>query len=477
MIFETKSLRKREKMRKKQSESELFDEHYRMLEFAMDRKNPLAAELKAIDKLLDEMPEVLDLVHADINRSDAKKGRSAVASAEQILRSAILMQLRSLHYRQLAEEIDANMLYRKFTRFYMKKIPHFTRLNGLIKMICPETWEQINAVLLNLSIKKKVENAKAIRIDTTVAGTDIAYPIDARLLNDSVRVMNRLLVRLKESAPSLDFPCHDHTRRSKKRAYQIAMGKGKNIEERRRTLYKDLLKVQRTVQGYAETALLASQSDLAMFNCPEITALIVELKEIVRLARRVYVQAYRRVIKGEAVPANEKLVSIFETHTDIICRGKKGGAAEFGHKIQFATGRSGLVTWYDVLDGNPGDNEGLLDAVDHHIETFGYAPGQVTADRRYYSRDNEEKARLRGVERVALPKPGYLNEARRRLQKTPWFKRLMRWRNGIEGCLSTLLRGGMKRCLWKGWRSFKSFIGLNVLAYNLRLLACHLCPG
>ena len=473
-------------MRKKQSESELFDEHYRMLEFAMDRKNPLAAELKAIDKLLDEIPEILELVHADINRSDTKTGRSAVASAEQILRSAILMQLRSLHYRQLADEIDAQRLYRKFTRFYMKKIPHFTRLNGLIKMISPETWEQINAALLNLSIKKKVENAKAIRIDTTVAGTDIAYPIDARLLSDSVRVMNRLLVRLKEIAPSLDFPCHDRTRRAKKRAYQIAMGKGKNIEERRRTLYKDLLKVQRTVQGYAETALLSAQSDLAMFNCPEVTApveslqverLVLELKEIVRLARRVYVQAYRRVLKGEEVPAKEKLVSIFETHTDIICRGKKGCAAEFGHKIQFATGRSGLVTWYDVLDGNPGDNEGLLDAVDHHIETFGYAPGQVTADRRYYSLDNEEKARLRGVVQVALPRPGYLNEARRHLEKAPWFKRLMRWRSGIEGCLSTLLRGGMKRCLWKGWRSFKSFIGLNVLAYNLRLLACHLCPG
>ena len=237
------------------------------------------------------------------------------------------------------------------------------------------------------------------------------------------------------------------------------------------------------------------QRQLCWLHCPEVTApveslqverLVLELKEIVRLARRVYVQAYRRVLKGEEVPAKEKLVSIFETHTDIICRGKKGCAAEFGHKIQFATGRSGLVTWYDVLDGNPGDNEGLLDAVvrpggsrqvDHHIETFGYAPGQVTADRRYYSLDNEEKARLRGVVQVALPRPGSLNEARRHLEKAPWFKRLMRWRSGIEGCLSTLLRGGMKRCLWKGWRSFKSFIGLNVLAYNLRLLACHLCPG
>ena len=168
------------------------------------------------------------------------------------------------------------------------------------------------------------------------------------------------------------------------------------------------------------------------------------------------------------------------TSTKLFC----GCAAEFGHKIQFATGRSGLVTWYDVLDGNPGDNEGLLGAVvrpggsrqvDHHIKTFGYAPRQVTADRRYYSLDNEEKARLRGVEHVALPKPGRLSEVRKSLQKARWFRRLMRWRAGIEGNLSTLLRSfGLKRCLWKGWRSFKAYVGLGVLTYNLRLLAGHL---
>ena len=41
--------------------------------------------------------------------------------------------------------------------------------------------------------------------------------------------------------------------------------------------------------------------------------------------------------------------------------------------------------------------------------------------------------------------------------------------------VSTLLRGfGLKRCLWKGWRSFKAYVGLGVLTYNLRLLAGHL---
>ena len=39
----------------------------------------------------------------------------------------------------------------------------------------------------------------------------------------------------------------------------------------------------------------------------------------------------RRVFAGETVPASEKVVSLFEPHTDIICKG--GRATHYGHKI------------------------------------------------------------------------------------------------------------------------------------------------
>lgn len=473
-------------MRQKQCDRELFDEQYRMLEFAMNPKNPLARQLQAIDQLLDEMPEILDWARADLDsgagpKADAQrkggrpKGARPRISAEQVLRSAILMQLRRLHYRELAEEIDASVLYRKFTRFYERQIPHFTQLNDLIKAISPETLERLNAALLQLGIKKKVEDGKAVRLDTTVSETNIAYPVDARLLGDSVRVLDRHLARLKAAAPELRFPYHRRTRRAKKRAYQIVLAKGKNIERRQRECYVDLLAVQKQVRGYAAGALAALARAPGVGARLEVMAEAGELETVLPLAERVHDQARRRVLEGEKVPADEKLVSIFETHTDIICRGKKGSKAEFGHKLHFATGRSGLITWYEVLKGNPGDNELLLGALEGHVEAFGQVPQKVTADRRYYSADNETEARELGVEQVALPKPGFLSSVRRSLQKSRWFRRLLRWRGGIEGCLSTLLRRfGLKRCLWKGWRSFQSYVGLGVLTYNLRLLAGHL---
>lgn len=465
-------------MRKKENDDhELFDAHYQNLQFAMDPKNPLMAELAAIDSLLDEVAEILDLVHGDLCHTSEKKvsGRPAVASCEQVLRSAILMRLRGLDYRSLAQEIDASLVYRKFTRFYGKKIPHFTRLNDLIKMISPQTMLQVNEALVRLGIKKRVEDGKAIRHDTTVGATDISWPRDSGLLDDCVRVLTRLLKELRAEAPEVEFAFHDRGRVSKKRAYQIAMTKGKDAGRRREVLYHDLLEIQAEVCDYARQALDAAKALGSRAWSAPARSVLDRMEHYLGLADGVWQQAHRRIVLGETVAAAEKIVSIFEPHTDIIRRGKTASPTEFGHKFDIATGRSGLIVRYEVLEGNPSDGEILERALEDHIELFGKPPQRLTADRRYHSAENEKVARKLGVEQVALPKPGRLSEIRRAVQKAPWFRRLMRFRAGIEGNLSTLLRSfGLSRCLWKGWRSFQAYVGFGVFTYNLRLMAGHL---
>lgn len=464
-------------MRERQrTEAELFDEQYRSMMWPVSPKNPLINELATIDKLLDESPELLELARANLdNCAKQPTGRPPEATAEQVLRSAILMQLRGLHYRQLAEEIDASLLYRKFTRFYHRKIPHFATLNNLIKLITPETWARLNEAIVKVGIRKKLEDGKSIRHDTSVTETDIAHPVDSRLLENSVRVLCRHMERLLEVAPELAVEFHNHWRAAKKRAYQIVLSKGQNVEAKRRPLYEELLALQAATRGYVDAALTALETHREVAMRLEVMGESMMLEHWLPLADQVYEQAYRRVILGQSVPANEKLVSIFEPHTSIICRGKQGGKAEFGHKFAVATGRSGLITYYEVLEGNPGDNEVLPRALEHHRKMFGRAPERLAADRRYHSADNERMARLAGVKEVALPKPGRLSELRRKLQQAPWFRRLLKFRAGIEGNLSTLLRSfGLKRCLWHGWHSFKAYVGLGVLTYNLRLIAGHL---
>ena len=96
----------------------------------------------------------------------------------------------------------------------------------------------------------------------------------------------------------------------------------------------------------------------------------------------------------------------------------------------------------------------------------------LCTDRRFYSAQNEKTAYSQGVKRVSIVKPGYRSAQRRELEKERWFKDLQRFRAGIEGIISALMRGlGLKRCLWKGWQSFKKYVALSVVTFNMRKIA------
>jgi len=182
-------------------------------------------------------------------------------------------------------------------------------------------------------------------------------------------------------------------------------------------------------------------------------------------------QCERRFLKGEKVPADEKIVSVSEDHTDIIVRGRSRKPAEFGHKIMIATGKSGIITQFQTPEGNPDDGSTFPDVPDKHREQYGTVPGDVTADRKYFSAGNENAAYTAGVKNVSIKKPGYISGERKTEEKSRTFKKLQRFRSGVEGIISALMRRyGLKRCVWKGWEAFRSCAGLSVVTFNLRKL-------
>lgn len=456
-----------------QPQRELFDAYVENFHTIGCVKEKWNKELKSIDRILEENPRITALVEADLNR-DLKSpvGATSKLTAEQTLRLAVLKQLKRYGYRALEEHVDRTPFYRQFTRIYGAAVPDFSTIERAIKRIRPETWQAIKDVLVDYAVGKKVEDGKRLRTDTTVITTDIAPPVDARLLADSVRVLTRLMARAREQWPQRPFRFANRTRRAKKRCYQIVMAKGKNVQERRQKWYRDLLKVVDEVLTMAGecAAMLRALADAGDIDA---MGLLQEIEQYIGRGEKARSQCVRRVLHGESVPASEKIVSIFEEHTDIICRGKKQSPTEFGHKVLFTTGRSGLITHYNVMRGNPGDDTLLDPMLKDHIQQFGAPPSELTGDRRFHNA--EGVAREKGIEHIALPKPGARNALRRALERTRWFRRLLRFRAGIEGVISTLMRAfGFTRCLWKGWPSFQSYVGLGVVTYNLRCLAAAL---
>jgi IS5 family transposase len=100
------------------------------------------------------------------------------------------------------------------------------------------------------------------------------------------------------------------------------------------------------------------------------------------------------------VPSSEKLVRLFEPHADIIVKG--GRQVQYGHKLNLATGKSGLVLDVVIEAGNPADSERFLPMLDRHIARTGAPPRQTAADGGYASRANLDAARDRGVADVAF---------------------------------------------------------------------------
>jgi IS5 family transposase len=204
-----------------------------------------------------------------------------------------------------------------------------------------------------------------------------------------------------------------------------------------------------------------------------INSLRNEITGYCKLADRVIDQSRRRVLQGEKVPTEEKIYSIFEPHTDLIKRGKSQKPVEFGHKVFLAESAQGLITDYQVLDGNPADSTHVPSSLDRHKQTFGNPPELYATDRGFFSADNVQSCEKAGVTQVSIPQRGGHKTAEQdALERSPAFKKAQRFRAGIEGRISVLFRGrGMKRCSFKGRQHFELLVGAAVLANNLMRIA------
>ncbi len=199
-----------------------------------------------------------------------------------------------------------------------------------------------------------------------------------------------------------------------------------------------------------------------------------QLAAFMPLVERAIEQAVRRVLQGESVPAEKKIVSLFEPHTQIIRRGKAPPhETEFGHKVNYAEVEHGLISdWAVIAEGNPPDAGMLPPFLRQHCKRFGHAPRVLAGDRGVFSPENERLAQQLGVEQIALPQTGSRTKDREAHEKQRWFKQGARFRNGIEGRISVIKRTvQLKRCSYHGLEGFERWIGWGIVVANLVVIA------
>ena len=140
------------------------------------------------------------------------------------------------------------------------------------------------------------------------------------------------------------------------------------------------------------------------------------------------------MLQDDPVPAGEKVLSLFEPHTQVVPRFKAGKSVEFGRKIRLDEVEGGIITGYAIVEQAGGqDQPYLADVLANHKEQFGRAPDLLAADRGLASAANERLAKEAGVKQVALPHVGKPPPGRAAEERGRRFKRGYRFRAGIEG--------------------------------------------
>jgi IS5 family transposase len=435
-------------------------------------------QLEQLDRLLDD-DELFEAVREDLaHRYPRTRSRGRPSTpVEVILRMLVVMRLYGWSYAQAEYFVHDSLVLRQFCRVYLERVPDDTTLIRWANAIGPEAIQALNDRVVQLARSLKVTRGRKLRVDTTAVETDIHFPTDSGLVGDGVRVVSRLLRRaraaLGEAAADLGEAFRSRVRtvrRLSQRLHRIARRKGEEGRAALKAAYGRLVATAKRTAAQGKRVLNALRGRA---DEPTARRLAERLAEVLPRLKRVIGQAERRVLKDDPVPSGEKLVSLFEPHTQVIPRFKAGKPAEFGRKLRLDEVEGGIITGYEVLERGGGqDQPHLGPALSNHRRHFGRAPRLLAADRGMASAENERLATEAGVKQVALPHVGKASPARRVEEKGRRFRDGYRFRAGIEGRIHALKRDyGLRRSRYRGERGFGRWVGWGIVAHNLARVA------
>jgi IS5 family transposase len=435
--------------------------------------------MQVVDELLED-EELVDVVYeAQGKRHPQSRTRGRQQTpAEVALRMLILKHVRNWSYEVLEREVRANVVYRSFCRIGTEKVPDAKTLVRLGQAIGGETIRELHDRIIALARERKVVQGRKMRVDTTVVETNIHYPTDSDLLDDGARVLTRTMKKIEQKAGRLKKKVRNRMRSVSKRVIAIGYAvrhKGPEGERKREQEYRQLVRLTRQILNDSRRVLLEVAA-MPSGRRKRVQSLGERLQATWERVRRVVRQTKARIFDG-VTQFPDKLLSIFEAHTELIRKGKASKPNEFGKLVQIQEAENQIITHYEVFAEKPSDRHLLRSAVEAQQRKLGRVPQMVAGDAGFYSQAQEQAVEQLGVKYVSVPNRSTRSEARRQHEKQRWFKHGQKWRTGCEGRISVLKRRhGLGRCRYHGIDGMRRWVGLGVIADNLINLGRRLAP-
>lgn len=341
-----------------------------------------------------------------------------------------------------------------------------------VSLLDEETLMNINLIVSQYGhklVKKKEEDELRLKTDSFVLPTNVHFPTDLNLLWDALRKCLDTVEKLGESVELKNWRKVKSIRRNIKRLFRSAsqqvFGLGKKNEAQVFSTVKAYLHEGKKLQ-------LRFEEIFKTLICldPVVMILLTELQTYNEYVKKQIDLAERRLLMGEVIPAEEKIHSIFEPHTEMIKKGKLHPNIELGHMLLITSEQNNFIVDYFVME-NEKDAAQVRPLTERILKNI---PNKKvhshSFDKGFYSKENYEILLQAGVENVILPKKGKRNKEEEARENNKTFKTLRNAHSAVESNINMLEHHGLGRCPDKGLKGYKTYVGLCVLAYNLHLI-------
>ncbi len=349
-------------------------------------------------------------------------------------------------------------------------------LKDNVKLLTPEHMDKINQIVVEagheLSGRKASEELHG-KCDSFVAETNVRYPTDANLLYDAIRKIITLTSRECKAAGIPGWgKSQANIKKVKKHLYRIQNLRRSTSQDEKKKAQREGV-IRDAYNEYIQTAGIfltkAAEAIIALMkaNTAVLPVTLLEIEKYMKHARRQIDQIERRVRNNEKIPHEEKVFSLFEDHTEWICKGKAGIHQELGLRVCIMRDQHGFVLYHHVMEKQTDDKVCNL-MVDEAKARFGNL-SSCSFDKGFYSPQNL-KDLLGKLSKVVLPKKGKLSLREKEIEHSEEFVRSRRKHSSVESTINALEHSGLDRCPDHGINGFKRYVGLSILARNVQTL-------
>jgi hypothetical protein len=184
-------------------------------------------------------------------------------------------------------------------------------------------------------------------------------------------------------------------------------------------------------------------------------------------AEKLINQIDRRVLRGETIPHEEKIFSIFEEHTEWISKGKAGIPQELGVRVCIVQDQFGFLLNHMVMEKKT-DEAVAVQIMKESREIFPNIR-QASYDRGFYSPGNKKNLEMI-LDKVVMTRKGKLTKEEIELENEEEYRKAKRAHRAVESGISALENHGLDRCLDHGIKGFKRYTAYSIVARNIQIV-------